>query len=58
MHRLRGVANLRMNLPHFGDEAIDDELGDFIKLADRDSAGKRHHRRVSTMIASHFHEWG
>ena len=57
MHRLRGVANLRMNLPHFGDEAIDDELGDFIKLADRDSAEKIL-RRVSTRIASHFHEWG
>ncbi|KAL3802312.1 hypothetical protein HJC23_007137, partial [Cyclotella cryptica] len=42
--RLRGATNLRMSLPHFGGTGAD-EIEDFIRITDRDSAGKKQHRR-------------
>jgi len=48
--RLCGVANLKMELPHFGESVGDDELGDFIKFTNRDSNGiKQQRKRLSRM---------
>jgi hypothetical protein len=52
--RLCGAANLKMDLPHFGDSTGDDELGDFVKLTERDSNGIKQHRRNLTRSKSHF----
>lgn len=50
--RLCGAANLKMDLPHFGDSTGDDELGDFVKLTERDSNAMKQHRRRLTRLPS------
>ena len=41
-----------MDLPHFGDTTGDDELGDFVKVTERDSNGIKQHRRRLTRLPS------
>ena len=42
-----------MDLPHFGDSTGDDELGDFVRITERESTGiKQHRRRISTKIST------
>lgn len=36
LNRLRGAANLRQSLPHFGNDDVTEEIEDFIKMCSRD----------------------
>jgi hypothetical protein len=41
--RLRGVTNLRrQSLVHFGDDVVDDEIKDFVKMCDREDHDEGH----------------